>query len=106
MPGLDGRVAVVTGGTRGIGPATRRAPGDACATVVLTGRDARVGASRAKELTTESGIPADECATVVLTGRDARVGASRAKELTTESGTPGDACATGRALGVDGGPVP
>jgi 3-oxoacyl-[acyl-carrier protein] reductase len=42
---LSGRVALVTGGTRGIGLATARALAEAGATVVLTGRDE----SRAKE---------------------------------------------------------
>lgn len=37
--GLAGKVALVTGGTRGIGLATVRALADAGATVVLTGRD-------------------------------------------------------------------
>jgi 3-oxoacyl-[acyl-carrier protein] reductase len=39
MPDLSGRVALVTGGTRGIGLATVRALAGAGATVVLTGRD-------------------------------------------------------------------
>ena len=39
MPDLTGRVALVTGGTRGIGLATVRALAEAGATVVLTGRD-------------------------------------------------------------------
>ncbi|MEC3980540.1 SDR family NAD(P)-dependent oxidoreductase [Amycolatopsis sp. H20-H5] len=39
MTDLDGRVALVTGGTRGIGLATVRALAEAGATVVLTGRD-------------------------------------------------------------------
>lgn len=43
---LRGRVAVVTGGTRGIGLATARALADARAAVVLTGRDE----GRAKEI--------------------------------------------------------
>lgn len=57
MPELDGRVAVVTGGTRGIGLATCRALAAAGATVVLTGRDGQVAASCAKELAAESGAP-------------------------------------------------
>jgi 3-oxoacyl-[acyl-carrier protein] reductase len=53
MPELDGRVAVVTGGTRGIGLATCRALATGGATVVLTGRDEQTAALRAKELATE-----------------------------------------------------
>ncbi|MYW97098.1 glucose 1-dehydrogenase [Amycolatopsis rubida] len=45
MTDLSGRVALVTGGTRGIGLATAKALAEAGATVVLTGRDE----SRAKE---------------------------------------------------------
>lgn len=50
MSDLAGRVAVVTGGTRGIGYATCQALADAGATVVLTGRDELVAESCAKEL--------------------------------------------------------
>lgn len=46
MPDLRGRVALVTGGTRGIGLATVRALAAAGAAVVLTGRDE----ARAKEV--------------------------------------------------------
>src|SRR3569833_4789736 len=45
MTELSGRVALVTGGTRGIGLATARALVESGATVVLTGRDE----ARAKE---------------------------------------------------------
>ncbi|MEV5766163.1 SDR family oxidoreductase [Micromonospora sp. NPDC052213] len=51
MSELAGRVALVTGGTRGIGLATARALADAGATVVLTGRDA----ARAEEVAKEFG---------------------------------------------------
>ena len=54
MPDLDGRVALVTGGTRGIGLATVRALVEAGATVVLTGRDETV----AKEVAAASGAVA------------------------------------------------
>ncbi|HEX5121299.1 MAG TPA: SDR family oxidoreductase [Pseudonocardiaceae bacterium] len=53
MPELDGRVAVVTGGTRGIGLATCHALAAAGATVVLTGRDEQTAGLRAKELAAE-----------------------------------------------------
>lgn len=55
MPELDGRVVVVTGGTRGIGLATCRALASAGATVVLTGRDEQTAVLRAKELAVEAG---------------------------------------------------
>ncbi|WP_020663398.1 SDR family NAD(P)-dependent oxidoreductase [Amycolatopsis benzoatilytica] len=54
MTDLTGRVALVTGGTRGIGLATVRALVEAGATVVLTGRDE----SRAKEIAAEAGAAA------------------------------------------------
>ncbi len=52
---LAGRVAVVTGGTRGIGLATADALAAAGATVVLTGRDEEVAKSRAAELAERHG---------------------------------------------------
>jgi 3-oxoacyl-[acyl-carrier protein] reductase len=54
MTDLAGRVALVTGGTRGIGLATVRALAEAGATVVLTGRDE----ARAKEAATAAGAAA------------------------------------------------
>ncbi|UOZ09206.1 SDR family NAD(P)-dependent oxidoreductase [Amycolatopsis sp. WQ 127309] len=51
---LSGRVALVTGGTRGIGLATVRALAGAGATVVLTGRDE----TRAKEAASAAGAAA------------------------------------------------
>lgn len=56
MTDLAGRVAVVTGGTRGIGFATCRALTDAGATVVLTGRDEQVAVSCAKRLGVEGAV--------------------------------------------------
>ncbi|GGU21829.1 SDR family NAD(P)-dependent oxidoreductase [Lentzea flava] len=50
MSDFTGKVAVVTGGTRGIGFATARALREAGATVVLTGRDAETAAKRAQEI--------------------------------------------------------
>ncbi|NGY61674.1 SDR family oxidoreductase [Lentzea sp. NEAU-D13] len=47
---LSGKVAVVTGGTRGIGLATAAALAEAGATVVLTGRDSAIAKQRAAEL--------------------------------------------------------
>lgn len=53
MTDLTGRVAVVTGGTRGIGLATVRALAHAGASVVLTGRDETSAKERAAELAGE-----------------------------------------------------
>lgn len=50
---LTGRVALVTGGTRGIGLATARALAEAGATVVLTGRDETTAKSVADQLLTD-----------------------------------------------------
>lgn len=55
---LTGRVAVVTGGTRGIGLATARALAQAGATVVLAGRDDQAAKERADEIAAEFGVPA------------------------------------------------
>jgi NAD(P)-dependent dehydrogenase (short-subunit alcohol dehydrogenase family) len=52
---LTGRVAVITGGTRGLGRGFAHALGDAGARVVITGRDAERGAQAQAELT-EAGI--------------------------------------------------
>ena len=49
MTELTGRVALVTGGTRGIGLATARALADAGATVTITGRDGHRAELLAKE---------------------------------------------------------
>ncbi|NUT99557.1 MAG: SDR family oxidoreductase [Saccharothrix sp.] len=60
MNSLDGKVAVVTGGTRGIGHATAAALAEAGATVVITGRDAETAALRAAELGAKvSGVALD-----------------------------------------------
>ena len=50
MADLTGKVALVTGGTRGIGLATVRALAEAGATVVLTGRDEATARKHAAEL--------------------------------------------------------
>ena len=47
---LDGRTALVTGGTAGIGMASARALASAGARVIITGRDATRGAAAAAEL--------------------------------------------------------
>jgi len=52
---LTGKVAFVTGGTRGIGLATVRALAEAGATVTLTGRDEGIAKERATEIATETG---------------------------------------------------
>lgn len=53
MTDLTDKVAVVTGGTRGIGLATVRALAEAGASVVLTGRDEATAKERAAELADE-----------------------------------------------------
>ncbi|MFC3899144.1 SDR family NAD(P)-dependent oxidoreductase [Lentzea rhizosphaerae] len=50
MSDFTGKVAVVTGGTRGIGFATAAALAEAGATVVITGRDRETAEKRAAEL--------------------------------------------------------
>jgi 3-oxoacyl-[acyl-carrier protein] reductase len=65
---LTGRVAVVTGGTRGIGFATAGLLAEAGATVVLTGRDEAVAKQRAAELAERYGVPAAGLALDVTDG--------------------------------------
>jgi NAD(P)-dependent dehydrogenase (short-subunit alcohol dehydrogenase family) len=55
---LDGRAALVTGGTRGIGRAAAARLAAAGATVLLTGRDEQAARAVAEDITKESGIPA------------------------------------------------
>ncbi|MBB5854338.1 SDR family NAD(P)-dependent oxidoreductase [Amycolatopsis umgeniensis] len=56
---LDGKIALVTGGTRGIGLATARALAEAGATVVLTGRDETKAKEAAAAAGAASGLALD-----------------------------------------------
>src|SRR5437588_11107001 len=67
MADLAGRVAMVTGGTRGIGLATVRALAAWGATVVLTGRDPETAAIRAAAV---AAAVRAEVAGIVLDGTD------------------------------------
>ncbi|WP_406640039.1 SDR family NAD(P)-dependent oxidoreductase [Amycolatopsis sp. WGS_07] len=78
MTDLTGRVALVTGGTRGIGLATVRALVEAGATVVLTGRDE----SRAKEVAAEAGATAG----LALDVTDAKAVSSLVRGVAKEHG--------------------
>lgn len=53
---VDGRVAIVTGGARGLGLAAARALAAAGARVVITSRDEAAAITAAKELTAASGV--------------------------------------------------
>jgi 3-oxoacyl-[acyl-carrier protein] reductase len=55
LTGLTGKVAFVTGGTRGIGLATVRALAEGGAAVVLTGRDESLAKERATEVAAQTG---------------------------------------------------
>ncbi|MEQ0561487.1 SDR family NAD(P)-dependent oxidoreductase [Amycolatopsis sp. NEAU-NG30] len=78
MTDLTGRVALVTGGTRGIGLATVRALVEAGATVVLTGRDE----SRAKEAAASAGAASG----LALDVTDAKAVASLVRGVAKEHG--------------------
>ncbi|WIY04219.1 glucose 1-dehydrogenase [Amycolatopsis mongoliensis] len=78
MTDLSGRVALVTGGTRGIGLATVRALAEAGATVVLTGRDE----ARAKEAASAAGAAAG----LVLDVTDAKAVSSLVRSVAKEHG--------------------
>ncbi|MEU0796971.1 glucose 1-dehydrogenase [Amycolatopsis sp. NPDC005961] len=78
MTDLSGRVALVTGGTRGIGLATVRALVDAGATVVLTGRDE----ARAKEAASAAGAAAG----LALDVTDAKAVSSLVRGVAKEHG--------------------
>jgi len=78
MTDLSGRVALVTGGTRGIGLATAKALAEAGATVVLTGRDE----ARAKEAATAAGAAAG----LVLDVTDAKAVSTLVRGVAKEHG--------------------
>ncbi|MBN9745846.1 MULTISPECIES: SDR family NAD(P)-dependent oxidoreductase [Amycolatopsis] len=78
MTDLTGRVALVTGGTRGIGLATVRALVEAGATVVLTGRDE----DRAKAVAAEAGATAG----LALDVTDAKAVSSLVRGVAKEHG--------------------
>ncbi|MEV4149756.1 glucose 1-dehydrogenase [Amycolatopsis sp. NPDC049691] len=78
MTDLSGRVALVTGGTRGIGLATVRALVDAGATVVLTGRDE----ARAKDAAATAGAAAG----LALDVTDAKAVSSLVRSVAKEHG--------------------
>ncbi|WP_370970000.1 SDR family NAD(P)-dependent oxidoreductase [Amycolatopsis sp. cg9] len=78
MTDLSGRVALVTGGTRGIGLATARALVEAGATVVLTGRDE----ARAKEAASAAGAAAG----LALDVTDAKAVSSLVRGVAKEHG--------------------
>src|SRR3954454_4283653 len=78
MTDLSGRVALVTGGTRGIGLATVRALVESGATVVLTGRDE----ARAKEAASAAGAAAG----LALDVTDAKAVSSLVRGVAKEHG--------------------
>src|SRR3954454_15369805 len=78
MTDLSGRVALVTGGTRGIGLATVRALVESGATVVLTGRDE----ARAKEAASAAGAAAG----LALDVTDAKAVSSVVRSVAKEHG--------------------
>ncbi|GAA1029891.1 MULTISPECIES: SDR family NAD(P)-dependent oxidoreductase [Amycolatopsis] len=79
MSTFEGKVALVTGGTRGIGLATVRALAEAGATVVLTGRDE----TAAKEAAASVGPQVSGRALDIT---DAKAVAALVKEVTKEHG--------------------
>ncbi|GAB3138920.1 SDR family NAD(P)-dependent oxidoreductase [Amycolatopsis sp. NPDC004378] len=78
MTDLTGRVALVTGGTRGIGLATARALAEAGATVVLTGRDE----AKAKDAAATAGAAAG----LALDVTDAKAVSSLVRGVAKEHG--------------------
>ncbi|SFQ44693.1 3-oxoacyl-[acyl-carrier protein] reductase [Amycolatopsis arida] len=84
MTDLSGKVALVTGGTRGIGRATVVALAAAGATVVLTGRDAAAAERAAKEAAEAAG--AGEVAGRALDVTDGKAVAALVREVAREHG--------------------
>jgi 3-oxoacyl-[acyl-carrier protein] reductase len=80
---LTGKVAAVTGGTKGIGLATVRALAQAGATVVLTGRDESVAKERAAEVSAEMNA---EVAGVALDVTDAKAVSTVIRGVAKEHG--------------------
>ncbi|WNV91569.1 SDR family NAD(P)-dependent oxidoreductase [Umezawaea sp. Da 62-37] len=80
MTDLTGKVAIVTGGTRGIGLATVTALAEAGATVVLTGRDEAV----AKEAA--AGVPGGRATGVALDVTDSAAVSSAIRAVAKEHG--------------------
>ena len=81
MTDLSGRVALVTGATRGIGSATADALAEAGAHVIVAARDVDASAARAAKLTADHGVTADSIALDVTdfagTGRAIAAAAKR-----------------------------
>src|SRR2546423_14921439 len=93
---LTGKVAFVTGGTRGIGLATVRALAAAGATVTLTGRDEGIAKERATEIAAETGA---EVRGVQLDVTDANAVGSVVRAVAKEHGGLDIAVANAGVLG-------
>ena len=84
-PTLEGRVALVTGGSRGIGLAAARGLGRAGATVVLVGRDRSRAEAAADELQAEGidalGVACDVADLTAVAGLPVRLGVLAAVDI-------------------------